>query len=149
MGVIWVLTWNNHLSIKGDSVVHTPMEVITVQNRKKAAIIVGLAMMISIVPAFAFNNTTNDTTDNQTTGETNQNQYCQDKENAGSGNCNGNCDEEQHKYMYGQKNGNTNNGNENCNNNCDEEQHKYMYGQKNGNTNNCNENCNSNCKTTS
>ncbi|MBI5459004.1 hypothetical protein [Methanobacterium sp.] len=82
---------------------------------KKAALICAMVMMISIVPVFALNDTSNNTTD-----ENGQYQYGQDNGNAGSGNC-GNCDGE-HKYMCGQKNGNAGSGNcgncqgMNCNN---------------------------------
>lgn len=112
------------------------------KNIKKAAIISVMVLMISIIPAFALNdtNTTNGTQDqNQTptqntSGITDQN--CQ--KNCNGQNC-GACDGQQHKYQYGQKNGNA------CANNCtcDGEQHKYQHGQNdNAGANNCdNPNC--------
>jgi curli biogenesis system outer membrane secretion channel CsgG len=112
-----------------------------VKNIKKAAIISAMVLMISIIPAFALNdtNTTNGTQDqtSNTTGTQNQNTSGTADQNCQK-NCNGNCDtcdEEQHKYQYGQKNDNA------CVNNgtCNGEQHKYQNGQNgNAGTNNCN-----------
>ena len=117
-------------------------------NLKKGAMICALVMMISIVPAFALNDTANNTTGDQTSTTTaeNQHQYGQKNAAAGSGNCGtcdgsgdgtctGTCDGDQHKYQYGQKNSDKGTGN------CDQ-QHKY--GQTNGNsgTGNCDgQNC--------
>ena len=70
MGMIWVLTWNNHLSTQGVILVHHQMEVKLVNNLKKGAIICAVVMMISIVPAFALNDTSNNTTTDQTTDQT-------------------------------------------------------------------------------
>lgn len=109
---------------------------------KKAAIISVVVLMISLVPAFALNetNTTNGTQDLNQTKITNQtqsttkttDQNC--NKNCNTQNC-GNCDGEQQKYQYGQKNSNAGS---NCGT-CNGEQHKYQYGLKNGNTgaNNC------------
>lgn len=145
MGMIWVSTWNNHLSTQGVILVHHQMEVKLVNNLKKGAIICAVVMMISIVPAFALNDTSNNTTTDQTTDQTTaQNQYGQ-KNAAGNGNCgtcdgsgDGTCDGDQHKYQYGQKNGEAGSGN------CDQT-HQYQYGQKNGKTGT--ENCDgANCE---
>lgn len=123
------------------------------KNIKKAAIISAMVLMISIIPAFALNdtNTTNETqTVNQTTNTTQTQDQNQTQSQNTSGtnpnchkNCNsqncGTCDGEQHKYQYGQKNGRIGANNGTCNG----DQHKYQYGQ-NGNdgANNCN---NPNC----
>jgi hypothetical protein len=117
---------------------------------KKAAIVCAMVLMISIVPAFALNSTTNNSTgvqvqnqsgtcdQTQTHDQTqaqnhDQNQNCQNG-NDGT-NCN-TCDGDQHKYQNGQKNAQT--GTDNS-----EQQNKYQYGLKNSNTNkNCDEaNC--------
>jgi hypothetical protein len=98
---------------------------------KKAALIYAMVMMISIIPAFALNQTNNNTTgakvqdqtktNTQTSSAQNQqkNHYC----HKNSGNCGdkcgtGTCNGDQHKYQYGQKTGN--NGANNCgvNQNC-------------------------------
>ena len=105
---------------------------------KKAALICAMVLMISIVPAFALNQTANNTTtqvQNQT-GTCDQtqahshdkNQNCQ---NNGIGtNCT-TCAGDQHKYQNGQDNAQT--GTDNS------AQHKYQYGLKNDN--NGNKNC--------
>jgi hypothetical protein len=98
---------------------------------KKAALICAMVMMISIIPAFALNQTDNNTTGvkvqdqtkTQTSTTQKQNQCNQEKCKVGSKNC-GTCDGDQHKYQYGQNNANTGAGK------CDQ-QHKYRYGQKN------------------
>ena len=114
-------------------------------NLKKGAIICALVMMISIVPAFALNNTNNTTTDQNstTTNTAGEHQYGQntDGSNGNCGTCDGSCDGDQHKYQYGQKNGANGSGN------CDQA-HKYQYGQNNANAGT--ENCDGqNCKNTS
>lgn len=84
---------------------------------RKSALICAMVMMISIVPAFALNDTSNNTTGDQTGASdqtsTAQNQHkyqCGQNGGAGGDNCgNGTCDGTQHKY--GQKNGNTGAGN--------------------------------------
>lgn len=106
------------------------------KNVKKAAIISAVVLMISIIPAFALNDT-NTTSAAQATNHTgnitgthNQNtagaagQNCH--KNCDGQNC-GTCDGEHHNYQYGQ-NGAA------CTNNCtcNGEQHKYQYGQKQG-----------------
>jgi hypothetical protein len=86
---------------------------------KKAAIICAMVLMISIVPAFALNQTANNTTaqvqdqsgtcDQTQAHNQDKNQNCQK-----DGTCT-NCttsDGNQHKYQYGLKN--DNNGNNNC-----------------------------------
>ena len=100
---------------------------------KKAALICALVVMISIIPAFALNQTDNNTTgvkvqdqtktQSQTSTAQKQNQCNHVKCKVGSVNC-GTCDGDQHKYQYGQNNANAGAGK------CDQ-QHKYRYGQKN------------------
>ena len=99
-----------------------------------------MVLMISIIPAFALNetNTTNETQDttqnsttvtqNQSTSVTGEKCHINCKNNQ---NCS-NCDGDQHKYQYGQKNGNAGANKGNC-----DEQHKYQYGLKNNARNNC------------
>jgi hypothetical protein len=114
---------------------------------KKAAIVCAMVLMISIVPAFALNSTTNNSTGVQVQNQSgtcdqtqaqnhdqDQDQNCQENGNDGI-NCT-TCDGDQHKYQNGQNNAQT--GTDNS-----EQQHKYQYGLKNGNTeNNCDEaNC--------
>lgn len=102
------------------------------KNLQKAAIISAVVLMISIVPAFALNNTnmTNGTQDqNQTQTKTQtQSHDCTDQNC--QGNCHGQnsdtCNGDQQQYMYGQQNGNTGANN---NGNCDIKQHQYVYGQ--------------------
>ncbi len=99
------------------------------KKKNKAALIGAMVLMISIVPAFALNDTNNIT--NGTGDQT------QTKAQSHSGNCNqdngGTCDGAGHKYQHGQ------NG---AKGNCDE-QHKYQHGLKDGNTGlkNCTQNC--------
>jgi hypothetical protein len=127
------------------------MEVKIVKKLKKAAIISAMVLMISIVPAFALNDTnnTNGTQDQTQTQQKNQTQT-QDQSGTADQNCQkncdgqncGTCDEDQHKYQYGQKNGNAsanNSGNDN------DEQHKYQYGLKNDDASAKNCVKNSNC----
>lgn len=101
------------------------------KNLRKAAIISAVVLMISIVPAFALNNTniTNGTQDQnqiQTKTQT-QSHDCTDQNS--QGNCHtqniGTYNGDQHQYMYGQQNGNTSANN---NDNCDTNQHKYQHG---------------------
>ncbi len=105
---------------------------------KKAALICAMVLMISIVPAFALNQTANNTTaqvqdqsgtcDQTQAHNHDQNQNCQK-----DGTCT-NCttsDGDQHKYQNGQDNAQT--GTDNS------AQHKYQYGLKNDN--NGNNNC--------
>lgn len=100
---------------------------------QKAAIISAVVLMISIVPAFALNNTniTNGTQDqNQTQTKTQtQSQDCTDQNC--QGNCHtqnsGTCNGDQHQYMFGQQNSNTGANN---NGNCDINQHQYQCGQE-------------------
>ena len=88
-----------------------------------------MVMMISIIPAFALNQTDNNTTGvkvqdqtkTQTSTAQKQNQYNQEKCKVGSVKCA--CDGDQHKYQRGQKN----NANA-CAGKCDQK-HKYRYGQ--------------------
>ena len=94
---------------------------------KKAAIICAMVLMISIVPAFALNSTTNNTTaqvqdqsgtcDQTQAQNHNQTQNCQKNGNDGT-NC-ATCDENQHKYQNGQDNAQT--GTDNS-----EQQYKYQ-----------------------
>lgn len=99
---------------------------------QKAAIISAMVLMISIVPAFALNNTNitsgiQDQNQTQTKTQT-QSQDCtyQNSQVNCHGQNSGICDGDQHQYMYGKQNGNTGaNNNSNCVN-----QHKYMNGQK-------------------
>lgn len=103
---------------------------------RKTAIICALVMMISIIPAFALNQTNNTTGDQvqdaNVTGNTTTTQE-QQKNLSKNGNCGagdkncGTCDGEQHKYRYGQENINSGSGN------CDQQQ-KHQYGQNNGNS---------------
>ena len=110
---------------------------------KKAAIVCAMVLMISIVPAFALNSTTNNSTGVQVQNQSgtcdqthktrqdnhDQDQNCQKNGNDGT-NCT-TCDGDQHKYQNGQNNAQT--GTDNS-----EQQHKYQYGLKNSNTdNNC------------
>ncbi|NYB51083.1 MAG: hypothetical protein HVN35_00750 [Methanobacteriaceae archaeon] len=121
-------------------------------NLKKGILICALVMMVSMVPAFALNDTSNNTTGDQISAQTtSQNQHHYGQKNAASGNCgtcdgsgngscDGTCDGDQHKYQYGQKNSAKGTGN------CDQP-HKYQYGQKNSNSGNGN--CDGqNCKNT-
>lgn len=103
----------------------------------KAALIGAMVLMISIVPAFALNDTSNttngtgDQTQTQSQSGNCDNQNCQK-------NCNGGtCDGDGHKYQYGQD-GATGADHGNC-----DQQHKYQYGMKNGNADakNCTGNC--------
>lgn len=109
---------------------------------KKAALICAMVLMISIVPAFALNQTANNTT----AQVQNQSGTC-DQTQAHSHDKNQNCqkngtpnkcttsDGDQHKYQYGLKNtANTSTDN----------QYKYQKGQKNG-TSGANCSKNSNC----
>lgn len=109
-------------------VIHS-WEVIYVKTFKKAAIISTLVLMISIVPAFALNNT-NITNETQDQNQTQTQAQAQD----GTGqNCQGNCqgqtsctcDGKQHQCMYGPQNDNAGADNGNC----DMNQHKYQYGK--------------------
>jgi hypothetical protein len=113
---------------------------------KKAALICALVMMISVVPAFALNQTDNSTTtQNQGANCTdNQNQH---KYQSSQGSCDsagencGTCDGNQHQYQYGQKNSAS--GASNC-----DQGHQYQYGQ--GNSNSGTANCDgTNCTKTS
>jgi len=114
---------------------------------KKAALICALVMMISVVPAFALNQTDNTTTTDQTQGQNctgNQNQH---KYQGSQGSCDsagencGSCDGDQHQYQYGQKNSAS--GASNC-----DQSHQYQYGQ--GNSNSGTANCDgTNCTKTS
>ena len=97
---------------------------------KKAAIICAMVCMISIVPAFALNQTSTNTTAQvqNHSGTCDQTQsHDHDKKqimqkNGTQGNCTAGTGD-QHKYQYGIKNSaNTNTDN----------QYKYQYGQKNG-----------------
>ena len=110
---------------------------------KKAAIVCAMVLMISIVPAFALNSTTNNSTGvqvqnpsgscDQTQAQNhNQDQNCQENGNDGT-KCT-TCDGDQHKYQNGQNNAQT--GTDNS-----EQQHKYQYGLKNSNTDNIQNNC--------
>jgi hypothetical protein len=108
---------------------------------KKAALICALVMMVSLVPAFALNETDNTTTTDQSqaqNGTGNQNQHkCQGSCDSAGENC-GSCDGDQHKYQYGQKNCESGSAN------CDQ---GHQYGQGNGNASA--ENCDgTNCKKT-
>lgn len=99
-----------------------------------------MVMMASIVPAFALNDTSNNTTDQSTQTTTqNQHQYGQ-KTTAGDGGNHGTCDGDQHKYKYGQENSTT--GSENSNHT-----KNHQYGQENSKvgTGNCD---GQNCKNT-
>ncbi|WP_321423350.1 hypothetical protein [uncultured Methanobacterium sp.] len=111
---------------------------------KKAALICALVMMISVVPAFALNQTDNTTTD-QTQGQNctgNQNQH---KYQGSQGSCDsagencGSCDGDQHQYQYGQKNSAS--GASNC-----DQDHQYGQGNSNSGTGICD---GTNCKKTS
>lgn len=99
------------------------------KNLKKAAIISAMVLIISIVPAFALNDTnvTNGTQDQNQTKTTNTagttQQNCHKNCN---GENNGTCDGDQHKYG----NKNTNAGANNCGNS-EGDQHQYQYGKKN------------------
>jgi hypothetical protein len=87
------------------------LEVKIVKKLQKAAIISAVVLMISIVPAFAINNTNNNNTGVQN-GTSDQTSMAQN----------------QHKYMCGQNGGTCG---DNCGTGaCDGEQH--MYGQENG-----------------
>lgn len=98
---------------------------------KKAAIISALVLMISIVPAFALNNTniTNGTQDQNQTQTQTQAQDCSGQNC--QVNCHGQnsctCDGDHHQYMHGQQNENTgaNNGK------YDMKQSQCQYGQNN------------------
>lgn len=147
---IWVKTRNNHL--------YTPIQCLVtytdggekVKKLKNAAIISAIVLMISLVPAFALNDTniTNGTQDQNQTQKTNQTQT-QNTTKTTDHNChkncngqnNGTCDGDQHKYQYGKKNGNASANN---NDNCDGDQHKYQYGKKNNTASakNCGQNPN-------
>ena len=98
---------------------------------QKAAIISAVVLMISIVPAFALNNTniTNGTQDQNQTKTQTQSHDCTDQNSQGNchGQNNGACDGDQQQYMYGQQNGNTGANN---NGNCDINHDQYMYGQQ-------------------
>ena len=81
---------------------------------KKAALICALVMLISVVPAFALNQTDNTTTTDQTQGQNctgNQNKYqgSQGSCDSAGKNC-GSCDGDQHQYQYGQGNSNSGTG---------------------------------------
>jgi uncharacterized protein YxeA len=113
-----------------------------VKKLEKAAIISVVVLMISIVPAFAINDTNNSngTSDQiQKQDRTQKHDQTQIQKQSGTcdQNCQGNCNEQnsgasngdQYKYQYGLKNDNA--GVNNCN--CVGDQHKYQYGLKNGN----------------
>jgi hypothetical protein len=111
---------------------------------KKAAIICVMVLMVSIIPAFALNDT-NSTNGTQTQNQTQQTNQTQTKNTTGTINKNcykdcsndGTCDGDQHKYQYG-KNGNADAKNGNCNG----DQYKYQYGKKNNANTNCGKNPN-------
>lgn len=67
---------------------------------KKAALICALVMMVSMVPAFALNDTDNSTT----TTDQSQGQNCNGNHNPCQGSCDSVGDENQNQYQYGQKN---------------------------------------------
>ena len=100
---------------------------------KKAALICALVMMISIVPAFALNQTDNSTTTDQTKGQNCSGNQNQNKYQGSQGSCDsagencGSCDGDQHQYQYGQKNSAS--GASNC-----DQGHQYQYGQGNSNS---------------
>ncbi|MDY9923653.1 hypothetical protein [Methanobacterium sp.] len=113
---------------------------------KKAALICALVMLISVVPAFALNETNTTTTD-QTQDQNCTGNQDQDRNQSKQGSCDsagencGSCDGDQHKYQYGQ--GNSASGTSNG-----DQSHQYQYGQGNGNAGT--ENCDgTNCKNTS
>jgi hypothetical protein len=115
---------------------------------KKAAIVCAMVLMISIVPAFALNSTTNnstgvqvqnqsgtcDQTQKQTHDQTQAQNHAQDQNCQNNGNdgtkCT-TCDGDQHKYQNGQNNAQTGTDNSEQQN-----KYQYQYGLKNSNTNN-------------
>jgi hypothetical protein len=108
---------------------------------KKAALICAMVLIVSIVPAFALNQTTNNTTaqvqtqsgtcnqtqthdHNKKCDQTRTHSHNKDQKCQKTGTKCTTCDGDQHKYQYGQKNtANTSKNN----------QYKYQNGQKNGN----------------
>ena len=98
---------------------------------KKAALICAMVLIISIVPAFALNQTANNTTaqvQNQTGTCDQTKAHTQDKNQTcqkdGTACTNGvSCDGDQHKYQNGQDNAKT--GTDTST------QHKYQYGLEN------------------
>lgn len=62
-------------------------------NLKKAAVICAVVMMISIIPVFALNDTSNNTTK-----QTPEQNIQQQNGHGNWGNCDGTCDGNQHKY---------------------------------------------------
>lgn len=88
---------------------------------KKVALICAIVLLIGIIPAFALNQTSNNTTgvqvqnqsvtsDQTCTAQNQQTQYGQGNcdscsENCGTGTCDGICNGGQYRYRYGQVNG--------------------------------------------
>ena len=113
---------------------------------KKAALICAMVMMISVVPAFALNETDNTTTDQtqdqNCTGNQDQDRIqSKDRSCDSTGENCGTCDGDQHKYQYGQENSASGASN-------GDQTHQYQYGQ--GNSNSDTANCDgTNCKKTS
>ncbi len=112
---------------------------------KKAALICAMVLVVSIVPAFALNQTATNTTaqvqnhsgtcDQTQAHSHDKNQTCQ--KNGTSAKCT-TSDGDQHAYMYGLKN---------TANNSKDNQYKYQNGQKNGTSlANSYKNCNCNKK---